>query len=1794
MRSPLVLLLLVGAVVAEHKGAWKQDNEYIYEVEGRTLAGFEDIGNRYAGVYMKARLTVQPKSEDKLQAAVTDGKYAQIHTELPSGWDMKIPEENLELKKFSISGKPFEIKIRNGVVDELLVEKGVPTWEVNILKGIVSQFQVDTQGENLIKSRKTLAPEEDQAYASYKTMEDSVTGKCEVQYDIVTLPDTILKTNPELVPIPKLIGEGQIYDISKFKNYSRCSERVAYTFGTNGMDWEYGVSDKAKFIQRFSESNVVISGNLKSFTIQSSTTTNKVYVIPTLKEVQQGIVASSLTVKLSDIKSVTTPLQALRDPQSTGNLLYCLAKPEGGAESHSCYRQIHESGSSSSEEGSVGSGHHHGHQDSRHGPSHHSSSHASSSSSVSSEEIHWQPFPKLDEAPISPLVSYFENTEDSHSHGKLDPKKASIDLSRQIAKDLKKPSEIPKAETLDKFTMVTRWIRLMSAQQIEEAANELFEPESKERKGDEHRLRRDAWCMFRDATSQAGTGPALLAIKNWIKTKKIERFETSEVLAVMSRTARLPTPEYVDAFFDLAKSPEIMDDEDTRAAAITVFADLVRRAQINHHTAHSRYPVHVYGRLNPKVVSAVTKEYIPYMAEELRSAVKKGDSRRIQGYIRALGNMGHPKILGVFEPYLEGKEQVSNFQRMWMVACMDKLANVYPRVARPVLFKIYLNTAEAHEIRCTAVIQLMRTKPPFGMLKRMAQMTNIDVNRHVNSIVKSAIESAAESESPEWAEFGRNAEMAQTFLNDETYGLQYSKLVIVDSVDEGDIMKSIFSYVSDDDNVIPDAINFAFRNIYGGYKLPWTEVAFGISSISDLKDLLWKIVQKGERSEEDGVYSPEKLAKLLKIEGDGAEQVEGNFILNNKLGRRFIAFDNHTIEKIPSMLKRLFEDLKEGRNFHATKMLGFDTVLSFPTAMGLPFVYNLRIPTLMKDDLSAQLKITPDPFGETKWKRPQKLEADVKFRALASLKVQGRVGFISPFDHQHYMAGVDDNLQLYLPIRTKAQINWEKQRMELELGPADSNVGYTIAHYSTVPYTAKHDILSQNPVVKDKDTHVLHKDSAEPKKLFGRDPDAPFNVEYRYPEDERSTLWQNSFKFEKSPFAFKNNPISWSPTDIRYKMIEVTTSARKPGDSPIKVTIAYDTFEKSFSRRGGADSSSPEPKVTWKSDTQMDSKNRRKDLLESATDGIDSAKGTAVDVGIEIPTESGPVRFVFTSAVGCSKVDRTSKVLFYSAISSPPKENVGELCFALESRSSSLPTFDYDKIMNADVSRDVKAVIRFGERCETDAKITIKGNQRQTDQYKKYVKNSLAEAKECKTGGKKGGMQTNYLKTCEKYITSALNMDRVDLSVNLGDHQTPEGIKESILHLVKEALTLRFEDAEFGPSDPMNENKIELEIDMHPNMQIGNVTFRTPKVTESFLNEELEEMSMSSLSALPTTELFQSALVEGQTVPSFCELDENAASTFDDLTYPLKLGNCWHVVMTTYPKEDPDDPQNDLKIPEDMKVSVLCRDMGGDKKEVKVNLGNMEIRLAPEGGKGAAYIGNERPSYSQKQGYQYKKDGKVFFEIFELPDGSVRLSSEKFGFDAAYDGAHLRIKASYKYRGSIRGLCGTYTGEPSTDFTTPQNCVLEKPEFFSATYALTSQQCEGEAKQNAQIAQREPCISRNPRPGNVISDHEAGRGPNPAEKWGNSEGSKTKQCHTHRTLVIEENNEICFSVRPVLQCRKGCTEQTKQKSIRFHCVPSGPASQQIAQRVKQGANPDFSQKPVTKTVPYQMPIDCVA
>nr|AAC32024.1 vitellogenin [Pimpla nipponica] len=1806
MWCPLFLVLLAGAATAEHLQAWKTDTEYQYAVRGRTLSALHDVADQYSGIIMRALLTIQPKSDGTLEAKVTKARYAQIHTKLPGGWNSEIPDHKLEMKQFPMSEKVFEIKMKHGVVRDLIVDKDVPTWEVNVLKSIVSQLQVDTQGENLMASKYNQEPEDEGVTAMFKTMEDTVGGRCEVLYDINPLPEFVLQKRPELVPMPDIRGDGEIIDIVKTKNYSNCEQRSGYHFGIPGTNkWEPSSGASGNFLSRSSVSRVIVTGNLKSFTIQSSVSTNKVILSPNFHENRKGMVSSRVNVTLVKIGAPSTgDWSTPANPESTGNLVYNYNNPFAGVGEDRRASRPQDNRNSEEKVRSLYNLYRRNRINDNDDDSSASDSSKSAKSLESNEEqLYWQPKPTLNEAPAMAMLPFFigNHGKSIHKTDEIEPITMAKTLASQIGSDFQDPNSITDEQTLEKFTLLVRIIRTMSTQQIAEAERDLYQSNNEIDPHDESQsVRRGTWAAFRDAVAQAGTAPALVTITLWIKQKKIRGVEAASVVGVLAKTARTPTREYIDVFFELATMPETIHEPFLNTTALFTFSELVRYSQMDNPSSHTRYPVHTFGRFSDKINPEVFRMYVPYLAEKLKTSIEKNENAKAHTYIVSLGNIAHPKILAVFEPYLEGKMPASTFQRLLMVISLNKLATLKPKLARGVFYRIYKNTGEAHQLRCAAVTALMSTNPPASMLQRMAEFTNEDHSKHVNAAVKSAIESASELETPQWQELAENARNAKPLLNKESYGFEYSKLYLTDFIERemNVAYQAQASFISSDDSYVPEALFVKARAIFGGFTFPRTSAGAMVSSAKDLLSA-FEDAFKGEKTSHKHShveFSPENVAKLLKIKSEPNEDVEGAFMLQSAYNNKFMSLDKNTLKNLPELSSKALKALKDGHHFNTARIESYEMTMSFPMESGFPFVYTMKVPSMLK--LAGSVK------GDS---NEDSLDGHVHLRAVYSVQFQSKLGFVTPFEHQHYMAGINKNYQAYVPLRVNVNYEDSDKRVTLKIQPIEQNEKFKLWHHSVVPFTSRHDILKMSPVLKDKETQkIITEEVSKNEYNFGSDKHGVKFTVLAEADNDNSPLNFEDAKWERNPLTqlfhlFVEQPV--------YHKVDIFMQPSKSSEQSIILSTAFETLQDDTTKYDEDRSKHIKAEAPKVENKKLNDPQRRRKLLKEAAKGIAAADAFAVDIGLEYPGQA-PVQAFATLAFASSEVDEKSRGLVYWRLTDAGNDFEFESCTSLEARSPRTSDFGKDMLDQPEFrSRKFDIDLRYGQTCEKGYKVEIQGSQEQTEKYRDTIKR-LPTAIECIRAAKKG---MKSLPACHDVSVKMTMLDKTRITIKydkdsremyqlFDDYLDSMSDADDDLKSSKKRLNAVKDD------DKAYDDTVKIAVDLSPNDNNGRFSYES-----DFVKLEARDVPINGIGPLvnvhpdlETAERLDMDMSDEPVRQRICVLDSHSATTFDESTYPINLGKCWHVVMTTFPKTNKNSGSAE-PIDEDMALSILVRDAGDKKKDIKVTLGDKELQFSHADSKNKVTLDGKKVDLSEKRSYRHKNGKDIDFEVLQRPDGTLGLVSSKYDIDAWYDGQRVQIKASGKYRSDIRGLCGNFDGEPDNDFTSPKDCVLLKPEEFAASYALTTKDCHGSALEHARKASQAVCSQKSPRPGNVVSDRDAGRKYSENSNWGyhsrqnsddeqgKNDSSDHKRCNTLRTKVIEEEDQICFSLRPLPTCAEGCTaNRTKPKVMPMHCMPKNIAAERMADRIKQGANPDFSQKSYTKKNGFDIPVGCHA
>nr|ACU00433.1 vitellogenin [Bombus hypocrita] len=1772
MWLPLTVLLLAGIVSADYDHGWHVNNEYIYLVRSRTLVSLNELSDQHTGILMKALLTIQVKDPQMLTAKVSQSQYARVLKSLPEGWDTEISDQMLELRDMPLSGKPFNIKLKHGVIRDIIVDRTIPTWEVNILKSIVSQLQVDSLGENAIRTSETQIPTDEYPYGMFRAMEDSVGGKCEVLYDIMPLPEPNLYVQPELVPVPDLKREGHYIDIRKSKNFNKCDQRMNYQFGITGNKyWEAGSNKNGKFFSQSAMSRIIISGTLKSYTIQSAVTTNIMYINPRFYDHEHGMVASRMNLTLAAVKKITNPLPKPNSPESTGNLVYIYSNPYSDMEERRVGKVVEDSDNmmlsdsissiSSSEEATKGQNYR----------SLSSDSSSSSSFSNSEEDHYWQPKPTMEDAPQNPLSSIYIGYMGKYigKSNEVDVVAKSKELISQIANEMEDPNDVYKNHILEKYTILCNLLRTMNKEQMLQVDKHVrLSPHELKSMDKTQVLKQNAWTVLKSVVAQAGTGPAFLVIKNWIEMKEVDSKRGADLLAKLPKTVRAPTAEYIMEFFKLATSETVKNDLALNSSAIIAFSELVYNAQVNRKGLHNHYPVHTYGRLTPKHDKTVTEYYIPYLEMELKKAVESGQSTVIQTYIMALGNIGHPKILPVLEPYLEGKVRVTVFQRTLMVSALAKLAENFPKLARSILYKIYLNTMEEHQVRCTAVFILMQTDPPLTMLQRMAEFTKIDNSKHVNSAVKSTLESLANLKDAEYQTLAKKARAAKNLLSPSDYSYHYSHGYITESImDDGNIISHMMlKYIGSDDSLIPNAIYYAVFSAYGDFKLPPFEVVTMVSSIRSILEL-----NTSPEDKERIRLAAEKIAEQLNIIPDEFIPLEGNIMWNGKYGARFLPFDQTYLSLLRELLLMYLKGESEGKLIN--RLGSYDITYGFPTETGLPFVYNFELPML--------LKITGTMNNDAKNLKTIKMKTD--FRILYAMKIQGRMSFVTPFEHQEYIAGIDVDFNLHLPMKLTLDIDLPKQNFEIKIWPLKGEDKARLLHYSVVPYVANHNILSLRPLLTEKTAQMIIPDDIYLDTILDSD------LLKVVLEADKSYDYNNWLDLDIDNF-FNVVIAPWSSDNDNYCKVDVFMNLKREQVAPFVLKMSYDFMEMAPTAED-AKLWTPKATATEPSDKHPDSEVRRKQWMNEAAKGVKSAKSQVIDIRLEVPvTSEETIMNVITVATSNSEIEKKGRTLVYWSC-----ETLFEVCAASQTKVTPDNTVFYEEVAQLKPKVEFNADFRIGKVCSTGEQLNINSVATQSKELRERIKNSSL----IKTCEKQMQQGNKILRACQNAAAISMILDQITISVDFQSQHFINFITKAlnVMMNIDYLNEVAYIHTELSDLKVAGKRKLDIVANLTNNLESADVLISTPNMNIYANDIDLSALEISVEDVLMAADenMDIQNLLYNEDEPA-CILDKTRAQTFDSKEYPLRLGKCWHVVMTTYPRVNPNNPNEKMRMNKFDSVSILTRDMENGQREMKVLLGDKEMKFVPTSSQPKIFVNEQLVKVTKDMSWQERMDDEVLYEIFQINDHSVGLVSDEYELNLVYDGKRIMMKAGDKFRKAIRGLCGNYDGKLINDFMAPEKCVFRKPEQFIASYALNKEECESEFFENSKLPIDQDCVYEEKNHlSNVISDKESGRRDTEESNWGYHKQTKSKQCTIMRTRIKETGNMICFTIRQVPSCAPGCwATEMKSKDYQYHCMKRNAASLALKARIEKGAKPDLSQKSVTLTEPINVPLACKA
>nr|BAD91195.1 vitellogenin [Saturnia japonica] len=1773
----LVLAVVIAAVSSLHGdnnpeynlSPWQVGKVYRYDVKSHTLARLEEGTN--SGSAFKAYFIIRVKTPGRLQARLENPQHAQIHEQLPYERDLPY---NLNYQPVQKLDNPFEISFEGGRINTLSLPSSMSLPHENLLKGLISTLQLDLSTHRNIQGSQNRYDQE-QKQGLFRKMETDVTGDCETLY---TVSPVASEWRREL---PKFASEEDPIEITKSKNYGHCHHRVAYHFGMpEGAEWTGTAHnpEEDQFIRRAAVSRILVG---KQGPIYKAETTSTVQVNPHLFGKQNAEVYSHVHIELESVEQDSQPeWETNENNRLIKNLLYSMSTKQIAT---------HDSSSSSSSESydhsyineepkqrlrhsmkvsKVGAVQYYINQQKKHRYDRSSSSSSSSSSSDSSSAYINDEMPSLND----PAYAALHMSPQTHTDKKQNSVNAQK-LLQDMAQQLQNPNNMPKSDFLSKFNVLVRLIAAMTTEQLTQTSRTI-----EAAKSSNNNIKADMWMVYRDAVTQAGTLPAFQQIKNWINSKKIQGEEAAQVVASMPLTLRYPTKEVMIQFFKLARSPEVKDQLYLNTTALIAATKFINMGQVNNDTAHNFYPTHMYGRLARKYDNFVLEQILPPLAEELKNAIQSQDSVKAQVYVKSIGNLGHPEILRVFAPYLEGQIKVSTYLRVQIISNLYALTSQRNRQARAVLFSILRNTAEPYEVRVAAIHNIFNSHPTVAMMQAMAEMTYDDPSVHVRAALKSGIESAANLRSPHSWDLSRSAQMAKWMLQKENYGYQYSFKLFSDGYDMEDELEifNSLSHIGSDDSLAPKYLKYSVKTKNTG----WNKIQASVSSYKHFIEALEESMFYQQRSKSEHKYSSNKISELLNMKRVQRDSLEAFFYVNLANQQRYFTFSEEDLRQLPHDISEYFKKLEKGVEQHYTKTFNQAQVsVMFPVAMGVPFIYKYKEPTLIHIQGRAKGEFTRPSKEQPQYSA--QIAKEVQFTYARN--IDGDVGFMDTISNQHVSVGVVSKLQFNVPIKLDIQVKPKEFKIKAE--PLHPEQDITVIHYSVWPYSTIHKKDSLLPISLDPNTKVIErqKKTLSFDNKFGQATGTIFHYQgYSY-----STDYRNIGTIFKSPDFMTNVAAFVSQEDIALTHFNIRYLGKQSQNKAVTFTAVYDEY---YNQKEGGEWG---PAVEQE-DLSPNSEARRQAMAKRVSAGINTANAKVVDFSATFEG-SHKADYLLTAAVSQSPVDPKVQYAFFAGKNSA-QHGKSQFNVVANAKFPKTNALNFLQVLDNDLKTTFEADIKFNHNGNIHLYAEAERSKKYTEELQKYPL-----AKQCVEDIARNNQYTD---TCHKMIIKAHAPDHFKFTFNYKD--ISNGYKNYTYNAYMLAKYFGFWYAEVNPAKSLPEGKVEIEL----TASYLDRTFDASMMSKyGYVRMQNLPLLRSTPYALAIYQPFQpqervANFYTSYQYQPYCSVDGSKIRTFSNRSYDYILTSSWHVVMYDEPQEHGIGHE----------VVILARKPKPNYQEVYISYKSetgkdfeVEIQPAPEGSKQPQVnvkTNSKKVSEGEFTIYWNDVEQKPFLEYYTQQDGVLMLNIEEYKLRAMYDGQRLIVLASAN-RQSARGICGSITGEPRDDYLTPEGLV-DNPEYYAASYALYDEYSDPKTQELKTKAKQEAYQPKNKYTTVLRSDPEWQQdktaASSPEEDWGSETAYRSRSYDKqrgpyvvkHQVQYYENHGEICITTTQLPVCQSHCTVmEYRIQATQVTCRPKlDQQFRSYRDQIKQGQGPVVTGVPKVKQ--FKVPAICNA
>jgi len=1137
-----------------------------------------------------------------------------------------------------------------------------------------------------------------------------------------------------------------------------------------------------------------------------------------------------------------------------------------------------------------------------------------------------------------------------------------------------------------------------------------------------------------------------------------------------------------------------------------------------------------YVRATPECTEGRREQHIERLFKEISHSDELVDYSVVL-ILKSIGNAGQAIAIPRLIEFVKNTKY-SPLIRGEAVEAMRIIAEQSPRKVQQVLVPIYLERTMPTVVRVAAIHQLLKTMPEKSLIDQLTRSLLVEENKQVAAYTFTAMNSLANSTNPCEKKFAEDLTLslrhARFIENSDSLGYSkharmqffsprinrglnvgmhsvmsnYSRIpqMVAASLDlthHNLWMKDVISLGITQQN-IDQGYRYAMRQLYHDINTPIEEL---FDSSEETKDVNPKFAKSLEKIFED-LSIEDRQFDWPESTTEGIPDTLLNFYLRmgnqdqwilpidytsftKEFRNSFESESGMTIQKMIQRLSKLDKEMSLPYNMQAATF-AHQLSRKIPTTLGLPLQLTLTMPIVLQLQGVAKINLNQ--------KTPlRKINVELKAKSSITATKMIKIESWSPIVNSALK--VVTTVHVNAPIDAKITVDGLKQEPQVKISFKPSQKTFDLVRVQSRPITSVLVWPAQLQQWKE----------AEERTILGGEwtRQKPLNMQFGKRSLGMEFVTRGyvhttpAMKVATTPFCEFAGPNKFA--------ITVRPGIEMP--KTYEMIISGKLFERLSKQKMGRQMK----EFFTESDEYLQSSEEQSNEYSQKYEG---ANPTKHQVSLLFKTVGSPIKreAVVEGSVKCGDMNKACTYKLAIRRSPVPRTEESEE-WKLESELSVLypeTPKSFEEIASG------KYMCRLNAKWGKDKFVDLKLVGEQSELMEKLIENSVYRRSSLKHKKTHRSLYSPVSQHDQLVKYSVLDQYKIDADYSVSP--IVRNVTEKALRLVKNMYYWQTEVNTQLPKELRSKSQIRARVNIDPiNRQYVNVTILTPNERVIFTDIALP-MPLKGVNTR-SSESFRSLVQGGRQETGVCQLRSGRVQTFDGVKYSSPIPQCWTLLT------------KDCHHREQSKFAIFVKESEEELKWLKIVTRHVKliVRALPENVLECELNGKQVECGQVEEVFVHGRHLALrvtqgeYLKI-ELPEAGLRVY---------FDGLSVNVKTSNSiYSSSLCGLCGQFDREESCELMTAQReCLsLYVPRDirrFVQSYMV--EECdisEVEAHYT-----HEPLSWEQKSYRQIYGDEEE----TPITYGYNKNGKKTISPRP-KTLVIEQNGEICLSKTPVLKC----------------------------------------------------------